>query len=444
MNKSIFDFLELGVIVSGGDPKGKGSNKGDHPYDKSYNQKVMLPGIHDPKNVKQEHLAFSPMMVSPTAFSQMTSQGTLDPGTLVYVLKMPGQTGGIILGQANETVNYDKGGQGGQNLLGAEYFQNLFNRETGVNIPPDIKETEEDGVKVKAIKEKGKKHKHSLLKGLPSHNAIQATTGYKLEQLKNIPTAKQAFDALPTNDIMGMLPGNIMSLGQIFQGLMGNTGGSGSANGAAPPTSSTPINRIKKKIDPPIFDAMMSMSQLVQGDGGSDASAFCTSNRVHTETYLQNAEDLLSQVTTLEDLFIVMHRLQYDQELFGLDKLANNVVEIETAWGNANLVISVTGDIDLNYANSNVIYDFTQAASNPSASPSASGGGGGGGNMFGRSAETITKMMQRLGPNNQKESKKMHQTLNQSSLQQSLWRFVESTTKGGNPLDPSHFKNIVG
>lgn len=482
MNRNIFDFLELGVIASGGDPNGKGQNKGDHPSDKSSNQKVMLPMTHNPDGVKQEHLAFSPMMHSPTAFSHMSFQGALDPGALVYMLKFPGQSGGVILGQANDIVNYDKGSSGGQDLLGHQYFQELFNRETGILIPPDIKETTEDKVKVKAIKEKGKKHKHALLKGLQSHNAIQSTTGYKLEELKEVPTATQMFDAIPTDSLMSQMPGDFSSLGGMFQGLMGSVsfmdagaggagagaGGAGGGNAGASGVGignvsqgagvgtelgqtttggQTPMDRIKSSIKPELYDAMVSLSTLTQGSAVSDTSAtsFVTAGRVHTPTYLANAEDLLSQVTTLEDLFVALHRLQYDTTLFGQDQLANTIMTVETAWGNANVHIAVTGDIEFMYANSNTQNTFVSNMTSPDSSPSAGsggagGGGGSGGNMFGKSAKTMQDMFKRLPKNNQQESKNMHEKLNQQDTAQKLWKFAQTTINGGNPLDPQNFQ----
>lgn len=461
---SIFDFIQLGVIASGGK-----DDKADYPSDKSSNQKVILPMIHDPDGVKQEHLAFSPMMHAPTSVSHVSFPGSLDPGALVYFLKMPGENGGVILGQANDLVNYDKGsGGGGENLLGHQYFQELFDREIGVLIPPEIKETTEDGVKVKTIKEKDKHHKHSLLKGLPYHNAIQSTTGYKLEEIKEVPTAKQYFDAIPNEDIMGMMPGDFASLSGMFQGLMGGMmGGGGGAGGGASGAGGnvgqgagtgtnpgqttaggqTPMDRIQRSIKPELYDAMISMATLTQGAAEGDATSFVTSGRVHTPTYLANAEELLSQVTTLEDLFTVLHRLQYDTTLFGQENLANNIITVDTAWGNANVHITFSGDIQFLYANSNTENTFVNNMTSPDNSPSsggggqgAGGGGGGkGGNMFGKGAQTMQDMFKRLPKNNQKESKNMHEKLNQGDVAQKLWKFAEKTINGGNPLDPQNF-----
>jgi hypothetical protein len=208
------------------------------------------------------------------------------------------------------------------------------------------------------------------------------------------------------------------------------------------------MDRIKANVSPEIYDAMSSTAVLVQGDASSSTASFPTSNRVHSETYLKNAEELLSQVTTLEDFFIVLHRLQHDESLFGLEKVPDVVIETETPWGNANTTISATGEFSLEYANANISNSFSQSLSSPSSSPSAggspSGGGGGGGgggmgNMFGKSSGIMQDMFKRLAPNNEKESKKMTEKLNQSDTAQKLWKFAETTLKGGNPLDPSNF-----
>lgn len=482
INSSIFDFITVGIIVS--DDEDKAS-------DKSSNQKVMLPMTQDPKGVKKDHVAFSPMMHSPTSMSQISSGGALDPGSLVYFLKMPGENGGIILGQANDLVNYDQGASGGKSLLGDQFWQDIFDKERKIKVAPEIKETEEDGVKVKAIKEKDKKFKHSLLKGLPSHNANQSTTGYKLEQIKEVPTAKQDFDAIPTQDMMSQLPGGISSLGGMLQGLMGGAGGGagGGGGGAGAGTGGgagvtgsvsfletananttitnvasgagigdnpgqttaggeTPMDRLKKVLKPQIYNALVSIAILSQGTALGDAISFVTSGRVHVPTYLKNAEILLSQVTTLEDLFIVLHRLQHDITLFGHDELANTIILVDTAWGKANLHISINGDFELMYANANLQNTFVESMSSPASSPSSGGGGGGagggggggGGNMFGKMAKQMQDMFKRLPKENQKESKKMHEKLNQQNDAQKLWKFVEKTINGGNPLDPQNFQ----
>lgn len=434
INKSVIQNIEVGVVV-------RDENK--LPKDKSSNQRVILPMTHNPDGVQEEHLAHSPMIHAPTMFSQQSFPGHLDPGSLVYFLKTAGETGGIILGQANDIVNYDKGQMnGGKDLLGHKFFQELFEREINVNIPPNIEEIDDEGVQVKKIREKGKKHKHSLLKGVHSHNSMQQTTGYTLPQINNIPTAKQEFHAIPTIDMMNNLPGSLMSMSQMFEGLMNGFNQNQNQQGQEPPAQ-LPIDRIRESIDPALFDAIMSISVLAQGDVGGSTPAFMTAGRVHPETFLTNATDLLSQVTSLDDIYGVLHRLQYDQSLFGLDMLEDAIMTVETAFGLANVVVSLTGSIDLLYQNTNTSLEFANTITSPQSSPGLgsqqSGGGGGGGNMFGKSASTMMDMFKRLPQNNQKEAKNMHETLNKDDMAQKLWKIAEATIKGGNPLDPSHF-----
>lgn len=428
MNFNPLNFIQIGVIASGGDPQGDG----DHPKDNSGNQKVILPSTMSPDGVKQEHLAFSPLMHSPTALGQQSFQGVMDPGALVYFLKYPGQTGGIILGQANDIVNYDKGtATGGQNLLGQQYFQDLFDRETGVNIPPDIEETTVKGAKVKKVKEKGKKHKHSLLKGIPSHGAMFETSGYRLPEVTNVPTAKQQFSNIMTGDMMNMLPGSVMSLGGMFRGLMGGGGGGGAAGnqqaGLETSLSYNTLDQVKENLSPEMQDAVTSCATLCQGlDANSVHSSF-TTFRVHEETYLNNSAQLLSQVTCISDLMNVMNRLQYDETLFGLDKLANTVIEANTVWGPANTIITPTGEIQTQYANTVPQQNMSNNLSNPSSNP----GSGPGQNMFGDKISNLMDMMKRLPPNAEGQMKRLMEGMNNDG---DLMQIVKQTIEGGNPL----------
>ena len=431
-------LIELGVIASGGDPQGKG----DHPKDHSGNQKVILPSTMDPEGVKQEHLAFSPLMHSPTALGQQSFQGVMDPGALVYFLKYPGQNGGVILGQANDIVNYDKGSQGGgKNLLGAQYFQDLFDRETGVNIPPDIEETVVQGAKVKKIKEKNKKHKHSLLKGTPSHGAMFETSGYRLPEVTNVPTAKQQFSNLLTGDMMNNMPGSIMSLGGMFQGLMGNMGGAGGGGGQGggaggaqgqqglqTSLSYNRMDQIQQNLSPEMQDALTSVATMSQGlSANSMYASYGSTFRVHEQTYLDNAAELLGQVTCLADLMEVLNRLQHDETLFGLDQLANNIIVTETAWGNANTIITATGDVHTQYSNTTPQQNMSNNLSNPSTNP----GSGSGQNMFCDKISNLMDMMKRLPPNSEGQMKKLLQGMNSD---QDLMQIVKQTIDGGNPL----------
>ena len=131
---------------------------------------------------RSDHM-FSCSMINPTQMGQTSSPGRLDPGTPVYVIKIPGQNQGIVLGQAQvqkkSGTGAGAGSGGGTNLLSD--FDDLFTNKLPINTPPDVQETTDaDGVKVRKIKEKGKQHSFSMLDGLPSHGAAFAMSGYQI------------------------------------------------------------------------------------------------------------------------------------------------------------------------------------------------------------------------------------------------------------------------
>lgn len=685
--------IQLGII-GGGDIT-------DPQESQSCGQKVWSPLEHQDGNVELDHLAFSPMSHSPTGFSQQSFHGAMDPGSLVYVMKTMGQNQVQILGQANDMLNFGggqsgaMGGQGGgSSLMNSSTVKKLMNREIKILVPPQIKEGESRGAKVRRIKEKGKQHKHSLLNGLPSHGALFDLSGWKIPQLNDVPTAKQHYQDMGTNGLFGMLPGELMSLGGMMQGMMssiGSTGGAGGGGGmgggasagggaggyqtktpytmvdnvpnskvvvngtssssvvsvsntynaAASTTNTTPtleasvsflgdntsfsssgsvntfnpdattytntsslvetvgsttttsttttqtttslesgeydpnylsdelklgkgiVRYIARKFDqelkarvnvdvaktvtqeevnasaqdaannfsqastttttkteslqtlvqnfegtysqyygantditrmdivmhnlkPELQDAVNSMSLLIQGMESGGTGSFLTANRVHLETYLDNACDLFCQVNSITDLMSTLKRLQHDETLFGLDKLEQIAVSQNTAWGTANTYIAANGELITAYSNTQLQQQAAALAemlsisnspsvtgmANPNATstantanannrivsttvpspgqggfqPSQQSGGGGkgggqGGNMFGKHAETLMDMFKRMPQDHEKDANKLHKNLNQGQDHTKLWKIVEKTLKGGNPIDVQNLKS---
>lgn len=325
---------------------------------------------HD--NVPTEDLLFSGAMYTPSQFGQQSMPGRLDPGTMVYGIKIPGQNQVIVLGQAQTQKKSGSGSGGGGTDLLSNYSE-TFSNKLPINVPPDIQEsTDADGVKIRKIKEKGEQHSLSLLDGLPSHGALFNMAGFRLPELPNVPTAKQTNDGMMNNQMMEQMTGQIMSMAQMFQGLMGNRGGGGGGGGmgAGPLPGSSATNngnlgsdsysayniksnsqmsQILKKLTPNMQTAVRNLSLLVQGLETTNGVAFFTGNVVHEDTYLKNAEELLSQVTSLDDLMYVMQRLQWDDSLFGHDKLEKVITEIETAWGTALQEVDYNGNIVVTY-----------------------------------------------------------------------------------------------
>ena len=387
----------------------------DNPEDQSCNQKVFSPLDHGDQ-VDFDHLMQNPMLTGASGFLQQIFGSVTDSGTPVLVLKNAGETGGVILGQTN-TVRKGGNSTGSGNFPGASKLSELTSAERGVNVPPDIQEVEDNGAMIRKVKEKGKQHSLDLLDGLPLHGALFDMTGFRLPDIKNVPTAKQTNDQMMNPEMLQQMMGQIMSLGQMFQGLAGNKGaggggagiGAGSLNNIVgtstgstvsyeyvPPGANTgagggeyggglgtnsiaavdapegtPMYGIMQGLTPRMQSAVNSLSMLVQGLETQGGVAFMTGDVVHEETYLQNATELLSQVNSLDDLMNVMSRLQWDTTLFGRENLQNVVTEIETAWGTALQEVDYNGNITVTYSteDSNAEMNFAKNMTSNTGSP---------------------------------------------------------------------------
>jgi hypothetical protein len=503
--------------------------------DHSGNQSFYSPIDHG-EGVNVEDMMLSPMFNSPTAFMQQAFPGAMDPGTPVVVLKQLGELGGIILGQSN-TVKKGGENQGGAGNLGsAQKVSQLSSLTRNINIAPDIQEVEENGVKIRKIVEKGQQHALDLLDGLPVHGALFDMAGFRLPEITNVPTAKQTNDGMASLQSLQQMMGQVMSLGQMIQGLAGNKGAGGGAGGFGagglpstggqtytPPgantgaggagyggglgnniisavnaPSNTPLYTIMEGMTPPMRSALNSLSTLLQGYSVNGGVAFMTGDVVHEDTYLQNAQELLSQVTSLQEMMYVLNRLQWDKSLFGQEKLANVVNQIETAWGVALQEIDVNGNIVVTYGleDANLEMEFANTMTSNTGSPAlgyfsgddytysvnatgasqgfpsagATGGGsqagGGGGtnpqqvlgqvqgllgqieglaqgmsqNMFGESAGTMKDMWKRMTREQENDAKQMHDKLNTAGDAQEMSKIIEKAVKGGNPIDPNNLK----
>jgi hypothetical protein len=242
--------------------------------------------------------------------------------------------------------------------------------------------------------------------------------------------------------------------------------------------------------------AVNSLSVLLQGYQATGGVAFVTGDVVHEQTYLSNAQLLLSQVTTIDDLMYVLNRLQWDSSIRGTDQLQNVVNQIQTAWGVALQEIDVNGNVVVTYssdsANAEMAFADSMSSntssaalgyfsgtdptysinstgasqgfpSTPSTGSGNQGSGSGGAqqvigqvqgllgqiqglaqgmsqNMFGESAGTMKDMWKRMTKEQENDAKGMHQKLNGASDAQEMTKIVEATVKGGNPIDPNNLK----
>ena len=225
--------------------------------------------------------------------------------------------------------------------------------------------------------------------------------------------------------------------------------------------------QILTSLTPNMQTALTNLTRLIQGMETNGGVTWMTSDVVHQETYLKNAEALLSQVKSVSDLMYVLQRLQWDTSLFGRENLDNVVVQIETAFGVGLQEIDYNGTITVTYdaagqaAQNAYNQSFHSNTTNPglssappgqgSSSGSSSGGGAGQiasqvqsmiGNMFGQSSGTIQDMLKRLAPQSEQTAKKMHEKVNQDQVAQKQQEIVKKTTEGGDPLSTELFTSI--
>lgn len=478
------------------------------------------------ENVDPSDLGASNLFTSPTGFMQQMFPGGMDPGTPVVMLKKLGEPSGIVLGQSN-TVKKGGTNQGGSGKLSSAQQVSEFSSTTrDINIAPDVQEVEENGVKIRKIVEKGQQHSLDLLDGLPIHGALFDMAGFRLPEIKNVPTALATNDQMMTQQNLQQMMGQVMSLGQMIQGLAGNKGAGGGAGGYGagslnnnytPPSANTgaggaeyggglgnnniaavdapagtPMYEIMQGLTPQMQAAVNSLSVLLQGYQATGGVAYITGDVVHEDTYLGNAQQLLSQVQSLDDLMYVMNRLQWDPSIRGTEQLQNVKNEIQTAWGTALQEFDYNGNVIITYGSedaNNEMQFLQNMTSNTSSaalgyfsgddhtySVNATGAsqgfpqqnnqnksGGQGAqqvigqvqgllgqiqglaqgmnqNMFGESAETMKNMWKRMTREQENDAKGMHKKLNQEGDTQEMNKIVEATVKGGNPIAPDKLK----
>jgi hypothetical protein len=403
------DGTLCGVVVGG--------DINDPAPDQSCNMKIFIPGLHG-KDVKPEHLAFSTMLKPSTQSSQQSFEGTLDPGSIVFVRKDVGSSQCHIIGTGNEIPNSDARVPGNIDLL--TFAKHLLGRdprqvEIDIRIPPNIKDVVKNGVKIRERQEKGQLHKHQLLNGIPANGAIYPLAGTIIPALKNIPTAIEQFNKIPTADMLSKLPGLAMSLTSLVGQITGQ---------------SALLNAVKGAIPKEAFTAFQSMGVLMTSIETSNiGGAFTSGGRVDPTTFVKNAVDLLTQTREVADVVSVFQRLQFDTSLFGQDKLGGIEFEIDTPFGKIKQQMDASGAIKLLAPDAvlKAAEAFTKLASGFS-------GVNPGENLFGKSAKEMLDMFGRMPPGIQQASIKLSEVLNSSGFAKIGEGVTKATVEGKNPF----------
>ena len=364
---------------------------GGHDADPDPNQnglcRVYLPQCHG-DNVKEGDLGFSVTIMPPNQAGASQFNGVVDPGQALLCFKSgpPGDTTLICLGSI--PTNKQNGGMpGGKNLSNLSAPTKACGTEVNVNIPPNVTETTSGGTRIRQINEKGQKHKHDLLKGIPSHGASYNLAGMPLKQINSVSTATQAFSNILTGSMLSGLPGANFSVGSILSSL-----------------TSSVADELLSSLPPELAQGMQSMFNLMQSMEVSEGGGFATAGKVDPTTYLNNAVSLLKGNQSLGEVISNMQRLQYDTSLFGLDKLASTPFTIPTAFGDISMSLSATGAVQITTpeAVQKAIDAFGSLMSSGAGFPGASLG-----NMFGSSSGVMSEMFNRLPPGSQTIAKGM-------------------------------------
>jgi hypothetical protein len=116
-------------------------------------------------------------------------------------------------------------------------------------------------------------------------------------------------------------------------------------------------------------------------------------NRVHEETFIANAIELLQQARSTSDILTIFDRLRYDTTLFGLDKLANVEFKSNTAYGQIVMTLDSLGNLVLDSNSQNLL---ATAASTLTGAMGGSQGGDPDKNLFGDAGQNMQKALERL------------------------------------------------
>lgn len=391
-------------IVTGGD------NKRQDPGQS--NKCQMTDPLRHGNNIDATQYPFVPIMSGCNQRDLETNVPPPEPGSCIVTLPATGDPSSRMAAFVIKDQNKTGASAGNFDLTNLRNVTEAFGRQTGKLVSNGFKSGSRNGAEIREPKD-GQQWMHSLTRGLPTHAATWPLAGTVLPNRKNIETAIEQFSNIMSPSMVSKMPGSFMSMGDLFSGL-----------------TRSQKRQIQNSMPPDVYQAFESTSTLMQsGDSGS----YSTGGRVNPEVFVANAIDLLTQVTNPADLEHVLHRLQYDTDLYGLDELPPTEIETEGAFGTFKQKIDANGNIsnEIPEAVQKLIEAFSGMLSSASSAPSA----GANENLFGEAAKTMTDMLGRVEPSVQKFRQQMLEELNVSETAQKFKGVLElAAWKGGNPL----------
>lgn len=365
--------IVYGIVVGGNDK--------DPDPTQSGGVRIYIPGEYG-KDVDIKHLPFSRTMAQGNQGGVTNFNPPPEHGSAVMAMKMGGHSGSghlTILGAMPNDINKSSTTPGNSTGVWPEMLAAITGSKglhvTNIRIPPNIGS---GAAGSKPPKEKGQKHHHGLVKGIPSTGTLWPMNGIQIPQVQNIATATQAFSSILTGDMLSKLPGMNMTLGSLMSSM-----------------PEALKNELFKNIPPEIGDAINSMSNLMQSMEFNESGGFNTATKINPEVYFENAAKLLADTRTIYDMVGAFQQLQHDTSLFGLDKLPPvNMTLSGGPFGDIPIQVDALGNITSLVPDSvkNLAETFSSLMQNGASFPSVFPGA----NMFGGSAGKLNEMFNRL------------------------------------------------
>jgi hypothetical protein len=364
------------------------------------------------KNVRKEHKSYSASLGNGgTAQAGMATNHAPDIGTLVTLMDdmlTSGPSGSAFnfIGSVVQNVPKFSGLSGGGSIM--SQFQEFFEKEQGMNLPPDSKDDTKEGAKVRKTQEKGK-FTYKKMEGMPTHASLPNTMGMALPELKNISTAVDSFSANISGALQGAMPGfNLGSISDVLKTIEAE---------------------IMDKLPEDLGVAFSSMQNFTRSVSTSPGSGFTSGLNVDLNTLLDSARDILSKAESIEDLTTGLQRLGSDTSLMGLDKLAKGTLEVDGPFGKISLSVGPDGSIEFDIPD--VIQKLMDSFGSMLGSFSDLPGANGTDSLFGKMSESLNAMHSRLPPEIEKARKEAIEKLAKSPQSKRLNSYFSKFLKGG-------------
>ena len=369
------------------------------------------PLTHGP-NINPRDYPYTMILGQCTQAALETQDTPPEPGS--SVLKLP------VLGAPSSTVgigvlkdkNLGTASAGNMNNMSFPGIIEALGADVEKVLSKGYETKNEDGAEVRREKD-GSNWNHNMTKGLPTHAALYPMAGTILQSRQKIETAVQQFSSILNSSMASQLPGSFMSMETLFNKM-----------------TKKQKKKATKNMPPEVLMAFESMLGLMQS---GDAGTSFVGGRVHEETFISNAIELLSQSKDINDIISALHRLQYDEDLFGLDQLAEVEIETNTPFGKIKQKLDSKGNISDDIPD--IVQKAIEAFSGMLESATSAPSGGANMNMFGEHAKTMSDMLGRVAPEVQKFRKEMLEHLNTSADAETMKEILKlGAWQGGNPL----------